>query len=142
MCWIETTAVVVGPVGASHEVVRQVVEKRVVARRIVTSQVGARRFEGRQVVASRVVARQVVVIQVVARPVVVIPVVVRQLVVRPGVVNEAWELLYKCLHTDLDTIARIFKKWEDEGELVRTLAPSGARASVNADDRGRNGTSC
>lgn len=58
-----------------------------------------------------------------------------------GVVNEAWELLYKCLHTDLDTIARIFKKWEDEGELVRTLSPSGARSSVNADDRGRNGTS-
>ena len=58
-----------------------------------------------------------------------------------GVVNEAWELLYKCLHTDLDTIARIFKKWEDDGELVRTLSPSGIRSRVNADDRGRNGTS-
>ncbi|RPD53017.1 6-phosphogluconate dehydrogenase decarboxylating [Lentinus tigrinus ALCF2SS1-6] len=38
-----------------------------------------------------------------------------------GVVNEAWELLYKCLHTDLDTIAHIFRKWEEEGELKRNF---------------------
>ncbi|TBU41321.1 6-phosphogluconate dehydrogenase C-terminal domain-like protein [Dichomitus squalens] len=36
-----------------------------------------------------------------------------------GIVSEAWELLYKCLHTDLDTISQILKNWEDEGELKR-----------------------
>ena len=41
-----------------------------------------------------------------------------------GIVNEAWELMYKCLHIDLDTISQIFKEWEDEGELVRPTAVS------------------
>ncbi|KAI0324933.1 6-phosphogluconate dehydrogenase C-terminal domain-like protein [Cubamyces sp. BRFM 1775] len=38
-----------------------------------------------------------------------------------GIVNETWEILYKCLHTDLDTISSIYKKWEDEGELKRNF---------------------
>ncbi|KAI0349982.1 6-phosphogluconate dehydrogenase decarboxylating [Trametes cingulata] len=38
-----------------------------------------------------------------------------------GIVNETWELLYKCLHTDLDTISSIYKKWEDQGELKRNF---------------------
>lgn len=35
-----------------------------------------------------------------------------------SVLNEAWELLFKCLHTDLDEISRIFEMWNTEGELV------------------------
>ncbi|EJF57846.1 6-phosphogluconate dehydrogenase C-terminal domain-like protein [Dichomitus squalens LYAD-421 SS1] len=38
-----------------------------------------------------------------------------------GIVSETWELLYKCLHTDLGTISQIFKKWEDGGELRRNF---------------------
>ncbi|KAI0739227.1 6-phosphogluconate dehydrogenase C-terminal domain-like protein [Daedaleopsis nitida] len=38
-----------------------------------------------------------------------------------GLVNEAWEMLYKCLHTDLDTISTIFRQWETEGELKRNF---------------------
>ena len=59
-----------------------------------------------------------------------------------GVVNEAWELLYKCLHTDLDTIAKIFKQWEGEGELVRTnCLCRNSRLRLSANTRPRNGTS-
>ncbi|KAI9069003.1 6-phosphogluconate dehydrogenase C-terminal domain-like protein [Trametes sanguinea] len=38
-----------------------------------------------------------------------------------GIVNETWEILYKCLHIDLDTISSVYKKWEDEGELKRNF---------------------
>ncbi|KAI0763361.1 6-phosphogluconate dehydrogenase decarboxylating [Trametes elegans] len=38
-----------------------------------------------------------------------------------GIVNETWELLYKCLHTDLDTIGDIYQKWVDDGELKRNF---------------------
>ncbi|RPB01726.1 6-phosphogluconate dehydrogenase C-terminal domain-like protein [Choiromyces venosus 120613-1] len=34
-----------------------------------------------------------------------------------GVLNEAWEMLFKCLNGDLDEISRIFMKWNNEGEL-------------------------
>ncbi|TFY51295.1 hypothetical protein EVJ58_g10644 [Rhodofomes roseus] len=36
-----------------------------------------------------------------------------------GVVNEAWELLYKCMHIPLDEIAKTWDKWGSEGELKR-----------------------
>lgn len=36
-----------------------------------------------------------------------------------GVVNEAWELLYKCMHFPLDEIATMWNNWGNEGELVR-----------------------
>lgn len=35
-----------------------------------------------------------------------------------GIVNEAWELLYKCMHLPLDDIATMWNKWGNEGELV------------------------
>ncbi|OSC97386.1 6-phosphogluconate dehydrogenase decarboxylating [Trametes coccinea BRFM310] len=38
-----------------------------------------------------------------------------------GIVNETWEMLYKCLHTDLDTISGVYKKWEEDGELKRNF---------------------
>lgn len=36
-----------------------------------------------------------------------------------GILNEAWEILFKCMHTDLEEISRIFSKWAEDGELVR-----------------------
>lgn len=38
-----------------------------------------------------------------------------------SVLNESWEILFKCLHTDLDEISRIFEMWNTEGELVGLL---------------------
>ncbi|PCH39465.1 6-phosphogluconate dehydrogenase decarboxylating [Wolfiporia cocos MD-104 SS10] len=38
-----------------------------------------------------------------------------------GIVNEAWEIMYKCLHIDLDEISEIFGKWGEEGELRRNF---------------------
>ncbi|EMD35243.1 hypothetical protein CERSUDRAFT_106675 [Gelatoporia subvermispora B] len=38
-----------------------------------------------------------------------------------GIVNEAWELLYKCLHYSLDDISGIFAKWNEDGELRRNF---------------------
>ncbi|CCL98749.1 uncharacterized protein FIBRA_00754 [Fibroporia radiculosa] len=38
-----------------------------------------------------------------------------------GIVNEAWELMYKCLNIDLDTISKIFMEWGSEGELKRNF---------------------
>lgn len=38
-----------------------------------------------------------------------------------SVLNESWEILFKCLHTDLDEISRIFEMWGTEGELVGPL---------------------
>lgn len=35
-----------------------------------------------------------------------------------GVLNEAWELLFKCLSTNLDELAKIFEGWNEAGELV------------------------
>ena len=37
-----------------------------------------------------------------------------------GVLNEAWEMLFKCLHTPLDDLSGIFKTWSADGELVST----------------------
>jgi 6-phosphogluconate dehydrogenase len=41
-----------------------------------------------------------------------------------GVLNEAWEMLFKCLHTPLDEISQIFEAWAGNGELVPELYPS------------------
>ncbi|KAH0613693.1 uncharacterized protein H6S33_005579 [Morchella sextelata] len=38
-----------------------------------------------------------------------------------GVLNEAWELLFKCLSTDLDELAKIFEGWNEAGELKNTF---------------------
>ncbi|KAI0630935.1 6-phosphogluconate dehydrogenase decarboxylating [Trametes polyzona] len=38
-----------------------------------------------------------------------------------GIVCETWEMLYKCLHTDLDAIAGIYEHWVSEGELKRNF---------------------
>ncbi|KAF8250386.1 6-phosphogluconate dehydrogenase C-terminal domain-like protein [Wilcoxina mikolae CBS 423.85] len=34
-----------------------------------------------------------------------------------GVLNEAWEILFKCLHTPLDELFNIFENWAKTGEL-------------------------
>ncbi|KAL6301098.1 hypothetical protein BKA93DRAFT_828528 [Sparassis latifolia] len=45
-----------------------------------------------------------------------------------GIVNEAWELLFKCLRTSLDDTSGIFKQWGEEGELRRNF-----RVNIGAD---------
>lgn len=35
-----------------------------------------------------------------------------------GVLNEVWEMLFKCLHTNLDDLSKIFEGWAASGELV------------------------
>lgn len=53
-----------------------------------------------------------------------------------SVLNESWELLFKCLHTDLDEISRILEKWNTEGELVSS--PSATSCSTPADPSQKN----
>lgn len=50
-----------------------------------------------------------------------------------GIVNEAWELMYKCLHIELDDIAKIFSKWGSDGELNRNFL-----INIGADICGRH----
>lgn len=53
-----------------------------------------------------------------------------------SVLNESWELLFKCLHTDLDEISWILEKWNTEGELVSS--PSATSCSTPADPSQKN----
>lgn len=57
-----------------------------------------------------------------------------------GIVCETWEMLYKCLHTDLDAIAGIYEGWVAEGELVRAHWLVVCEQGLTA--RGRKTTSC
>jgi 6-phosphogluconate dehydrogenase len=40
-----------------------------------------------------------------------------------GVLNESWEMLFKCLHTPLDELSKIFGNWTRNGELVFSTIP-------------------
>ncbi|CCX07762.1 Similar to 6-phosphogluconate dehydrogenase, decarboxylating; acc. no. C8VP36 [Pyronema omphalodes CBS 100304] len=41
-----------------------------------------------------------------------------------GVLNEVWEMLFKCLHTNLDDLSKIFEGWAASGELKNNFLVS------------------
>lgn len=41
-----------------------------------------------------------------------------------GVLNEAWEIMFKCMHTDLDDISQILASWNSQGELKNNFLVS------------------
>ncbi|KAI5846113.1 6-phosphogluconate dehydrogenase C-terminal domain-like protein [Tricharina praecox] len=57
-----------------------------------------------------------------------------------GVLNESWEMLFKCLHTPLDEISKIFSAWAKDGELKNNyLVTIGADICGRKKEKGERG---